>query len=552
MSKIYCHNCMELIDEKDKICPYCGITVGSYVPNQRALKPYTILEGKYLLGRVLGEGGFGITYLGIDLNLKIKVAIKEYFPSQCATRNTENTQTNTITIVSGEMEHIFRKGFEDYSREAQRLAALEKMPGIVRVMNFFCGNNTAYMVMEYVQGVTLKEYLRQNKGRIHWKKALELMRPVIDSLAVVHKSGIIHRDISLDNVMLDGDGNITLIDFGAARETDTGKSMTITLKHGYAPAEQYQTHGNQGPWTDVYALCATLYRMISGRALPDAMSIYSGRVKLRPIRSFDKSIPSNIDAAVMKGLEVKIADRIQSMEELSSFLYGGKRAADKGKSVFWVLVTVIALFCIISLVLFFSNHIRGQIGGDYDAEKASMGTELVQEDNDQKQSDVSYENGSSEKTDDETEEGEKDSIPDIDTRDTASAYVAQKGLSYTQENLLSFEENIDGVKVTDSDYTITEIVIPEEIGGKPVTEIGGIGKNATLLVIPDSVKKIDANAFKNCVYLESIYIPSSVDNIGNNAFENCPGLSDIHISDDNMSFRVQNGKIMDRQGSVIN
>ncbi len=252
----YCINCMNAVSKEDKICPFCGHDPAEYSINQRALKPFTLLDGKYLLGRVLGEGGFGITYLALDTTLELRVAIKELFPKQLASRNVYESLSNDIVVISGDYAVSYQGRLKRYEAEARRLAKLEALPGIVRVLNFFYDNNTAYMVMEYVSDLSMKEYKKIKGAQIRWKEVIEMIRPVIESLMIVHENEIIHRDISPDNILLTDKKEPVLIDFGTAVEIDEdNKTKEIELKHGYAPPEQYSKHGNQGPCTGVYGLC---------------------------------------------------------------------------------------------------------------------------------------------------------------------------------------------------------------------------------------------------------------------------------------------------------
>ena len=289
--------------------------------NLHCLRKGTRLIGRYTIEGVLGQGGFGITYLGIDELHEKKVAIKEFFPQGIVTRNIEYQDTVTVTFV-GEKDN-YEKGKERFLKEARTMAKFSKDEGIVKALDFFEINNTAYIVMEYLEGITLKQYLRENK-RIAPEDLIELLVPLIESLDEIHSQGMIHRDISPDNIMVLPDGRIKLMDFGAARDyTEFGeKSLSIVLKPGYAPPEQYQTHGIQGPWTDIYALCATMYKCITGENPPDAIE----RVMddhLKKISAFGISVLPQIEEAIIKGMSVAAKDRYQNVGDFCEDLYGG-------------------------------------------------------------------------------------------------------------------------------------------------------------------------------------------------------------------------------------
>ena len=288
--------------------------------NLHCLRKGTRLIGRYTIEGVLGQGGFGITYLGMDELHKKKVAIKEFFPQGIVTRNIEYEDTVTVTLV-GEKEN-YDKGKERFLKEAQTMAMFSKDKGIVKALDFFEINNTAYIVMEYLEGVTLKQYLRENK-RIDAEDLVELLVPLIESLDEIHSQGLIHRDISPDNIMVLPDGRIKLMDFGAARDyTEFGeKSLSIVLKPGYAPPEQYQTHGIQGPWTDIYALCATMYKCITGENPPDAIERVMDD-SLKKISEFGIAIPPQEEEAIIKGMSVSAKDRYQDIKDFCEDLYG--------------------------------------------------------------------------------------------------------------------------------------------------------------------------------------------------------------------------------------
>ena len=289
--------------------------------NLHCLRKGTRLIGHYTIEGVLGQGGFGITYLGIDELHEKKVAIKEFFPQGIVTRNIEYQDTVTVTFV-GEKEN-YEKGKERFLKEARTMAKFSKDEGIVKVLDFFEINNTAYIVMEYLEGITLKQYIRENQ-RITLEELVRLLVPLIESLDEIHSQGMIHRDISPDNIMVLPDGRIKLMDFGAARDyTEFGeKTLSIVLKPGYAPPEQYQTHGIQGPWTDIYALCATMYKCITGETPPDAID----RViddHLKKISEFGITIPPQVESVIIKGMSVSAKDRYQDIKDFCEDLYGG-------------------------------------------------------------------------------------------------------------------------------------------------------------------------------------------------------------------------------------
>ena len=288
--------------------------------NLHCLRKGTRLIGHYTIEGVLGQGGFGITYLGIDELHEKKVAIKEFFPQGIVTRNIEYQDTVTVTFV-GEKEN-YEKGKERFLKEARTMAKFSKDEGIVKALDFFEINNTAYIVMEYLEGITLKQYLRENQ-RIAPEDLIELLVPLIESLDEIHSQGMIHRDISPDNIMVLPDGRIKLMDFGAARDyTEFGeKSLSIVLKPGYAPPEQYQTHGIQGPWTDIYALCATMYKCITGENPPDAIDRLVDDY-LKKISEFGIAIPPQEEAAIIKGMSVSAKDRYQNIKDFCEDLYG--------------------------------------------------------------------------------------------------------------------------------------------------------------------------------------------------------------------------------------
>ncbi|WP_187374091.1 DUF5050 domain-containing protein [Murimonas intestini] len=316
-----CMGCMRERENLQGPCQFCGFDEGAQAGPSYHLPCRSILNGKYLVGRVLGEGGFGITYLGWDLNLDMKVAIKEYYPSGLVTRQAPGV--SDVVNYGGEKAVYFDSGKNKFMDEAKTLAKFYAMPGIVSVKDFFMESNTSYIVMEYLDGMTLKQYLKVQGGRIPVQVVINWMRPVIHSMAKVHKAGLIHRDISPDNIMLTTESGIKLLDFGSARDVspDGERSLSVLLKPGYAPEEQYRSHGNQGAWTDVYALCATIYKCMTGETPPEPLERMI-EDSLVPPSKLGVVLPEHQEKAILKGLSLRAEDRYQSMEELEAALYG--------------------------------------------------------------------------------------------------------------------------------------------------------------------------------------------------------------------------------------
>lgn len=319
----FCPGCLRDAEFENGVCAKCGFDMNGYTVMPHHLVPGTLVKQRYKIGRVLGEGGFGITYIGIDTVLNLKVAIKEFYMSGYVNRNHDASPNVFATL--GTHRDTFEKNREKFLNEARVLAQFYGEAGIVGVRDFCEENGTAYIIMDFLNGVDLKTYLEQ-KGRLAPEDAVKLLMPVMTSLQHVHAEGIIHRDISPDNIMVMEDGSTKLLDFGAAREisqTDI-KSLSVILKPGYAPEEQYRSKGRQGPWTDVYALAATLYKCIVGATPDDAMErMY--RDRLPSPAAVDAACPIAISNVIIKGLAVRQADRYQ---DVTSFLADLKTAME--------------------------------------------------------------------------------------------------------------------------------------------------------------------------------------------------------------------------------
>jgi serine/threonine protein kinase len=313
-----CVSCME-DDSGSPICPKCGAPFNLPVNNLLLLPPRTILREQYLIGRALGHGGFGITYLAWDIGLETRLAVKEYMPAGVAGR-TDRTKAMPLSDTAREE---YEWGLERFLEEA-RVLKKSNHPNIVSVDTVFRDNGTAYLVMEYLEGVTFAEFLRRRGGTIPFADALQVMLPVMDALTAVHALNIVHRDVSPENIFIPKMGKVKLIDFGAARNALSHKSRNLSaiLKGGYAPEEQYRASGKQGPWTDVYAAAATLYRAIAGQVPVPSLDRQAEDTLERPSQ-LGVAIPSSAEDALMQAMAVRADQRFQSMEEFKRALTGG-------------------------------------------------------------------------------------------------------------------------------------------------------------------------------------------------------------------------------------
>ena len=312
-----CFSCMEKISTFP--CPHCGYDPGAESAFPYALRPGMILNGKYVVGTVLGQGGFGITYSGWDLSLECKVAIKEYFPSAQVSR-TQSSQ-GILQWYNTEAGRTARdSGIEMFLKEARKMARVRDIPQVVRVLDLFQQNNTAYIVMDFVEGETLKNRLKKT-GPLPWEAAKEIFLPAIEAMERVHKAGLIHRDLSPDNLMLTPDGSVRILDLGAAKDLNinTGASSMQVAKGGFSPMEQYIQAGGSGPWTDVYAMAATLYYTLTG-VLPlpsvDRMAEDTLRWDLPQLAA----LPENVLTALQKAMAVSPKTRTRSMAEFAAQL----------------------------------------------------------------------------------------------------------------------------------------------------------------------------------------------------------------------------------------
>ena len=306
--------CFQCFQEKTTggVCPHCGYDPaadqGQY---PLALPRGSVLAGRYIVGRVLGQGGFGITYVALDVQHRIRVAVKEYMPETMATRQTGTLQ---VTAFAGSQAENFAYGKDQFLEEARTLARFASVGGIVSVHTYFEENGTAYFAMEYVEGTSFKSFIKQQGGKVSWPVARSVLIPVMDALGKVHQDGIIHRDVTPDNIYINKEGGVKLLDFGAARYSvgDRSRSLDVVLKAGYAPKEQYVRRGRQGPFTDVYSVAACFYASMTGYLPPESLERME-EDNLVPPTTRGVSIPSGVEDVILKGLEVRAEDRYQNM-----------------------------------------------------------------------------------------------------------------------------------------------------------------------------------------------------------------------------------------------
>lgn len=305
-----CMGCMEEKGHTDQ-CPSCGFSETSAPESPYYLQPRTVLQDKYLIGRVLGQGGFAITYLAWDMNLSVKLAIKEYFPVDLVYRNPGN---NFVVAHSRAQESIFANDMSKFLEEARILARFMEQPNIVSVTDFFQANRTAYLVMHYIEGITLRSYLSRSGEKLPFDATMNIMIPVMDALRAIHNANLLHRDISPENIIISNTGRIILIDFGAARISAGGKedNLSVIMKPGYTPEEQYRTKGSQGPSTDIYAIAATIYRSITGQMPPNSLDRVQQDTLVPPSQLGIKIEPV-VEKALLKALAVKASDRFQNV-----------------------------------------------------------------------------------------------------------------------------------------------------------------------------------------------------------------------------------------------
>ena len=315
--KQICFACMKELPSEDAVCPFCGHD-NRLRGNGPGFLNNCMLGAQYLSGKVLGRGGFGITYLGLDMLLGRKVAIKEYFPEGVVHRDTD---TQRVLPFGGSMEEEFEKGRSRALQEARVAAQMEDVPNTVRIYSVLEANNTVYIVMEYINGITLTGHVQQSGGKLPWVLAWPIIEPVLDTLSRVHARGIVHRDVSPDNIMLRyPDATPVLLDFGTARSFTSGNTEhSVSLRLGYSPMEMYTSSGAIDQRSDEYAVMATLYFMLTGKKPESPLNVAAGIGTVELPSRLGSDIPSGeggAESVLMRGLSCRMEDRYPTINEL--------------------------------------------------------------------------------------------------------------------------------------------------------------------------------------------------------------------------------------------
>ncbi len=518
-----CLGCMKEF-ESGNTCPFCGYEVGSAPEAGNHLAPGTMLSGSYLIGRALGSGGFGITYIGWDSRSSRPVAIKEYLPGVFAYRTPGQ---NSVSCYDRESEKKFKAGILKTIEESNCLARLNSFESVVSVYNCVEENNTVYIIMEYLEGKTLKEIL-ESKGKFTFTEALSIMAPILRALSEVHEENIIHRDVSPDNIFICNDSTVKLIDFGAARDSFSDeKSLSVVLKRGYAPKEQYSGSTMQGPWTDIYACAATLYRMLTG-IVPQESLERDIDDKLVPLKDMGIDIPDYAEAAIMHSLAVDYRDRIFSASEflrrlvdpnasgLSEEKSGGtihveysfddeytEPAEEKPvkKKKLPIILGIIAVL-LIGAGVFAVLHRGGKEPKKVIVDSGTCG------------SGVNWELDSSGSLEI-TGAGRMSAF-----NSPGSAPWAQSAEKIKKLTVSGGVQNI-GKNAFNGCENLGELILSSGIESVDESAFSGCAKLKEV-ILPESLTVINANAFSDCTELKTVHVPASVISFGEGIFDNSP------------------------------
>ena len=570
----YCSRCMRRMEEEGK-CPHCGYDSEKQERNPAVLEEGTLLAEKYQLGAVIGQGGFGITYAAWDENLDRPVAVKEYFPDSCVTRNID---VSDEVVCLEKYQTLFLEGRLRFERESRLLAALQEIPNVVKVLDFFSENNTAYIVMEYIHGVPLDAWMKEQ--RMKPAQVLQCLRPVADALVLLHKQGIVHRDLKPDNLLVEADGAIRLIDFGAAMQV-AQHGETIILSRGYAPVEQYgKEYGRQGPWSDVYSLAAVIYELLTGVSPQEAL-LRLQRDELKSPAALGVKLHKKQSAALMAALAVQPEKRTQSMEEFRAGLY----LLPLPEQVLWRkrmqrrMITAFAVILLLAAVIA-ANFTTGLPLGhgllytlrqdgwhllrEWRKEShrelpgSLLGLPVTQVERDAFREDeileqvtlppsvqsigdqafygcpklnTAYLNEGLQEIGLNAFDGAAEDLLIWGKRDGVQEVYAQSNhLRFVDGNEMDFEETDGGLILTRLESSAETLIIPSYVNGVPVAEIAaGIQiHKAREIYFPDYLQEIPSQICLKNDALTAIHIGKHTRRIADEAFSSCSSLAEIH------------------------
>jgi len=505
----YCFGCFTEL-ERAGVCPRCGYDPGEDIGKYpMALPQGSILKERYIVGRVLGQGGFGITYAALDFETQELMAIKEYLPGHLASRD----GSGTVTSHGGQTTAEFLRGKEGFLDEANTLAQFSNNPHIVNISDYFEENGTAYFVMDFVRGRNLKSFVKVMGGRLGQEEANRILLPIMEALGDVHAKGLVHRDIAPDNIIVTAEGSAKLIDFGAARYSTGEKSMSldVILKHGYAPVEQYSRHSRQGAYTDVYAMAATYYYAVTGAVPSDSVSRVAGE-QITPPSQLGAKLEENTENALLKALSMEPEDRYKSMGDFARALRGetaapppkkqqspknhsGKKPARKP---FIIAAAAIMLLALIVGGFFLFREPESKEPWSFDEES---GTLTVRGEGAMEDIIPGY---------------SSEAVPWEELKESITALVIKDGVTSIGERAFSGCKNLLSAQLPAS---------LKEIGVHAFYECKKLRLNA----LPEGLEHIGVCAFYFCESIEEIQLPSTLTEIGKHAFDRCRGLRSIVI-----------------------
>jgi len=526
----YCFGCFAEL-EKAGVCPRCG-----YDPREdegrypMALPQGSILKERYIVGRVLGQGGFGITYAALDFETKELMAIKEYMPGALASRDS----SGTVTSHGGQTTADFINGKQGFLDEANTLVDFSRNPHIVNISDYFEQNGTAYFVMEYVRGRNLKAYVKLMGGRLGQEEANRILLPIMEALGEVHAKGLVHRDIAPDNIIVTAEGSAKLIDFGAARYSTGEKSLSldVILKHGYAPVEQYSRHGRQGAYTDVYAMAATYYYAVTGAVPPDSIDRARGE-RLIPPSELGAKLDAQTERVLFKALAVEQQDRYRNMGDFVHALRGEtvtpafetkspEKNTESAKKTKKPLIIALAAVLLIALVIgCFSLTGESKEPWSFD-EKSGVLT--IQGEGAMQDFILGY---------------SKYEIPWEQFKGSITKVVIKKGVTEIAEKAFAECTELKELELPeglvrickDAFYNcsaLERVELPDTV--EVLDEYAFCGCMALEeAVLSESLGLLDGYAFMRCFSLKSIDFPDGLETIGNHAFHDCDALEEVWL-----------------------